>query len=500
MRNLGVLSSLLTNRSFSTNKSNVLVYNCKTKTKEPLKCNKLLTWYVCGPTVYDSMHIGHASCYVKFDIIRRILENYFQFSVFQVMNITNVDDKIISKARTLNTNPLQLARNYEIEFIEDLNLLNINKPAVIARVTDFIPQVLNVIQNLFDKDLVYSAADGSLFFDTTKYKKYGKIVKVPEVVPHMFKRSNLDFALWKATKPGEPSWDSPWGPGRPGWHIECSAIASHYFGSSVDIHSGGIDLLFPHHENEEAQCCAYHDVDDWVKYWIHTGHLHVGDNIKMSKSLLNTISVKELLKSYTANQFRTLCLLSNYKNNLEFNESTMDIACGVLKKFDCFITNCYAHLNNCNIKLTPDITLLKKMNDIENDILINLADNFNTPKALNLLIELINIFNKLLTMDFHFNCSKLEVIQALNLVFKTLDSFGINLANTKFKSDAENTSIINTTVNFRNKLRQLALQSKSDIKKQDILKLCDTLRDELAVDNIIVQDSNKLSIWRYEKE
>ncbi|KAF0763604.1 putative cysteine--tRNA ligase, mitochondrial [Aphis craccivora] len=499
MRNFGVLSSLLSNRSFSTNKSNVLVYNCKTKTKEPLKCNKLLRWYVCGPTVYDSMHIGHASCYIKFDIIRRILENYFQFSVFQVMNITNVDDKIISKARALNTDPLHLARNYEVEFIEDIDSLNIKQPDIIARVTDFIPQVLNIIQNLFNKDLVYSAADGSLFFDTTKFKKYGKIVKVPEVIPHMFKRSNLDFALWKATKPGEPSWDSPWGAGRPGWHIECSAIASHYFGSSVDIHSGGIDLLFPHHENEEAQCCAYHNVDDWVKYWIHSGHLHVGDNIKMSKSLMNTISVKELLKSYTANQFRTLCLLSNYKNDLEFNESTMDVACGVLKKFDCFIANCYAHLNNYNSKHTPDITLIKKMNDIENDILINLADNFNTSKTLNLLIELISIFNKLLTVDFNFNCSNLEVIQALNLVFKTLDSFGINLTDSKFKSDAENISIINTTVNFRAKLRQLALQSKSDVRKQDILKLCDTLRDELAVANIIVQDSSKSSIWRHEK-
>ncbi|KAL4113219.1 hypothetical protein QTP88_016883 [Uroleucon formosanum] len=499
MRNGSVLSSLLTNRSFCTKKSNVLVYNCKTKTKEPLKCNKLLTWYVCGPTVYDSMHIGHASCYVKFDIIRRILENYFQLSVFQVMNITNVDDKIISKARALNIDPLQLARNYEVEFIEDINLLNIKQPDIIARVTDFIPQVLNFIQNLFDKDLVYSADDGSLFFDTTKYKRYGKMVKVPEVVPHTFKRSNLDFALWKATKQGEPSWDSSWGPGRPGWHIECSTIASHYFGSSVDIHSGGIDLLFPHHENEEAQCCARHNVDDWVKHWIHTGHLHVGDNIKMSKSLMNTISVKELLSSYTANQFRTLCLLSNFKNDLEFNDSTMDVACGVLRKLDSFITNCYAHLNTYNSEHIPDITLLKKISDIENDILINLADNFNTSKSLNLLIELINIFNKLLTVDFHFNCSKLEAIQALNLVVKTLESFGIDLSRSKFKSDAENSLVIDIIVNFRTKLRQLALQPKSEITKQEIFELCDTLRDELSLANIIVQDSKKSSLWRHEK-
>jgi cysteinyl-tRNA synthetase len=274
-------------------------------------------------------------------------------------------------------------------------------------------------------------------------------------------------------------------------------VYSHYFGSSVDIHSGGIDLLFPHHENEEAQCCAHHNVDDWVKHWIHAVHLHVGDNIKMSKSLMNTISVKELLNSYTANQFRTLCLLSNFKNDLEFNDSTMDVACGVLKKLDSFIANCYAHLNTYDSKHIPDITLLNKINDIENYILINLADNFNTSKALNLLIELINIFNKLLTVDFHFNCSNLEVIHALNLVIKTLESFGIDLA--RSKSDAENSLVIDITVSFRAKLRQLALQSKSEITKQEIFELCDTLRDELSVANIIVQDSKVSSTWRHEK-
>ncbi|XP_015365698.1 PREDICTED: probable cysteine--tRNA ligase, mitochondrial [Diuraphis noxia] len=219
----------------------------------------------------------------------------------------------------------------------------------------------------------------------------------------------------------------------------------------------------------------------------------------MSKSLMNTISVKELLNSYTANQFRTLCLLSNYKSDLEFNDSTMDVACGVLKKFDSFIANCYAHLNTYSSKHIPDITLLKKMSDIENDILINLADNFNTSKTLNLLIELINTFNKLLTVDFNFNCSNLEVIQALNIVFKTLESFGIDLTTTKFKSDAENSLVIDAAVNFRAKLRQLALESKSEINKQDILKLCDTLRDELAAANIIVQDSKLSSMWRHEK-
>ncbi|XP_025425209.1 probable cysteine--tRNA ligase, mitochondrial isoform X2 [Sipha flava] len=468
----------------------------KSKTNKPLKSNRPLTWYVCGPTVYDSMHIGHASCYVKFDIIRRILENYFQLPTFQVMNITDIDDKIIAKSRAANIDPIKLARNYEVEFVEDMRLLNIKPPDIMARVTDFIPQILNFIQVLYDKNLVYSF-DGSLFFDTTKYRKYGKLFDVPEVISHSFKRSNLDFALWKAAKPGEPSWDSLWGPGRPGWHIECSAIASHYFGSSVDIHSGGIDLLFPHHENEEAQCCAYHGIDDWVKHWIYTGHLHIGDNIKMSKSLKNTISVSELLKSYTANQFRTLCLLSNYKSDLELNDDTMVTACGVLKKFDSFICSCYNHLNTFNSKHIPDPTLLKKIDDIENKVIINLAADFNTSKVLNLLIELVNMFNKLLLKDLSFNCSKLEIIQALNLVSKTLDSFGINLTNSEVKSDIKNNLVVDISVNFRSKLRQLALQSDSGIKKLEILKLCDILRDDLSSANIIIQDSSNSSSWRY---
>ncbi|VVC33268.1 Cysteine-tRNA ligase,Cysteinyl-tRNA synthetase/mycothiol ligase,tRNA synthetases class I [Cinara cedri] len=497
MRKFNVLVNVLSNRYFCSNKSNVLVYNWKNKIKEPLNYNKILTWYICGPTVYDSMHIGHASCFIKFDIIRRILENYFHVPVFQVMNITDLDDKIISKAHAYNKNPSQIAKKYEIEFVEDLKLLNIKQPDIMARVTDFIPQILNFIQDLQEKDLVYSS-DGSLFFDTTKYKRYGKLFKVPKVVKHSFKRSNLDFALWKAAKAGEPSWNSSWGPGRPGWHIECSAIASYYFGSSVDIHSGGIDLLFPHHENEEAQCCAYHKVDDWVKYWIYTGHLHIGDSIKMSKSLKNTISVKDLLKLYTANQFRTLCLLSNFKNDLEFSDNTMNVACGVLNKFDSFIMNCYTYLNTFNSNYIPDSNLLEKIDDIENNIRNSLMDNFNTSKVVNLLIELINVFNKLLTTECSFNCSKLEVIRALNLVSKTMDSFGIDLNSSQVKSDAENNFIVDITVNFREKLRKLALQSDSEISKKDILQLCDILRADLSIANIIVQDINKSSSWRYD--
>ncbi|XP_050527494.1 probable cysteine--tRNA ligase, mitochondrial isoform X2 [Daktulosphaira vitifoliae] len=413
------------------------------------------------------------------------------------MNVTDIDDKIISKAQVLGQDPIQISRKYEKEFLEDMLLLNIKHPNIVARVTDFIPEIKCFIKNLMDKNLSYCASDGTIFFDTIKYKKYGKFLKTPDKVPHILKKVNSDFALWKAAKLGEPSWDSYWGRGRPGWHIECSVIASYYFGSNVDIHSGGIDLLFPHHENEEAQCCAFHNVDNWVNHWIYTGHLHLGNNIKMSKSLKNTIGIKELLKSYTANEFRVLCLLSNYKNDVEFSEKSMEVATNVLKKLKSFIFNCSNHIKTKQVVQIEDTNLLYMITDTENKIIIYLADNFDTSKVLQSLINLVSKFNKLLNKDFTFNCSISEIVLASNLVSNTLHNFGINLSELKNQTSLNSDLIIDCVVNFRGKLRQLALKSNSKISNQEILQLCDELRNELSFNNITIQDSSNLSVWKY---
>nr|CAD7412776.1 unnamed protein product [Timema poppensis] len=300
--------------------TNIYVYNCITKKKVPLilKNPNYASWYMCGPTVYDSAHIGHACCYMKFDIIRRILCNHFDINVVMVMGITDIDDKIIHRAAELGEDINTLTRRFEAEFHEDMAKLNIKPATIITRVTDFVPRIISFVQEIVDKGNGYVTADGSVYFDTSQFDRYGKLFPVSmneePAQPAVDKKSPLDFALWKGAKPNEPSWLSPWGPGRPGWHIECSTMASAMFGRTMDLHSGGVDLLFPHHENEEAQSCVHHGVSQWVNYWLHSGHLHLKGDTKMSKSLKNTISIRDFLTKFTANEFRVFCLLSRYRN------------------------------------------------------------------------------------------------------------------------------------------------------------------------------------------
>nr|CAD7426019.1 unnamed protein product [Timema monikensis] len=235
-----------------------------------------------------------------------------------VMGITDIDDKIIHRAAELGEDINTLTRRFEAEFHEDMAKLNIKPATIITRVTDFVPRIISFVQEIVDKGNGYVTVDGSVYFDTSQFDRYGKLFPVSmneePAQPSVDKKSPLDFALWKGAKPHEPSWLSPWGPGRPGWHIECSTMASAMFGRTMDLHSGGVDLLFPHHENEEAQSCVHHGVSQWVNYWLHSGHLHLKGNTKMSKSLKNTISIRDFLTKFTANEFRVFCLLSRYRN------------------------------------------------------------------------------------------------------------------------------------------------------------------------------------------
>lgn len=224
----------------------IKVYNCITKTKVPLVvANKsCVTMYTCGPTVYDSAHIGHASCYIKLDIIQRILKRYFKLNLVTVMNITDIDDKIINESKSLNKSPIEVARCHEKEYIQDLDQLLVTKPDVLVRVTDNMTLIVKFIKKLYDDKFAYKSDDGSVYFDVSQYENYGKLQKIGdnalEANTGGIKKSLADFALWKAAKSNEPYWDSLFGPGRPGWHIECSALAGNIIGSSIDIHAGGI--------------------------------------------------------------------------------------------------------------------------------------------------------------------------------------------------------------------------------------------------------------------
>uniref|UniRef100_A0A452VAS1 cysteine--tRNA ligase n=1 Tax=Ursus maritimus TaxID=29073 RepID=A0A452VAS1_URSMA len=254
--------------------------------------------YSCGPTVYDHAHLGHACSYVRFDIIRRILTRVFGCNIIVVMGITDVDDKIIRRAAEMNVSPASLANLYEEDFKQDMAALKVLPPTVYLRVTENIPQIISFIEGIIANRHAYSTAQGNVYFDLQSIgDKYGKLVgAVPSPVGEPVdsdKRHASDFALWKAAKPQEVFWASPWGKGRPGWHIECSTLSSLVFGRQLDIHSGGADLAFPHHENEIAQCEAFHQCRQWGNYFLHSGHLHVkGKEEKMSKSLKNYITIK----------------------------------------------------------------------------------------------------------------------------------------------------------------------------------------------------------------
>ncbi|XP_076233789.1 cysteine--tRNA ligase-like protein, mitochondrial [Calliopsis andreniformis] len=482
--------------------TNITVYNPITKCKVPLilKNKNFLTWYVCGPTVYDSAHIGHATTYVKSDIIRRILSDYFNINIIMAMCITDIDDKIIMRSKESGQNYKHITQHYENEFVEDMEMLNVIKPHLYCRVTNYIPQIIQFVNNIVNKGNAYVVKDGSVYFDTSKYNSYGKLssqVSDDSQPAHPYKKSASDFSLWKAAKEGEPFWDSPWGRGRPGWHIECSTIASTVFGNSIDIHSGGIDLAFPHHENEEAQSCSYHEVDQWVNYWLHCGHLFLED-VKMSKSLKNTISIREFLNKYTANHFRILCLLSNYKNGIKFSDSVMTTAVNTLDKIEHFMNDCDNYIaGRWSVGSVDEITLLRCLDETKNNVNIAFANDFNTAHATRLLINLIDTTNKMLHepqgTDTNRNIPAIATVS--NYISTIFSKLGI--LHSAEANEQKINSVIDYFVQFRNTVRNRALEQ--EVKDKILLSACDEARSNLSTCGVIVKDFKDKSSWSIKK-
>lgn len=500
--------------------TNISVYNCITDSKVPLilKNSNYMSWYMCGPTVYDSAHLGHACCYVKFDIIRRILSSYFNINVVMMMGVTDIDDKIINRAAERKEDPKKLADYYEKKFFEDMANLNIQPPSVVTKVTNFIPEIINFIQKIIDKKQAYIAVDGSVYFDTLSFDRYGKLsTYIPRegIIPEQ-KKSLMDFALWKGSKPGEPWWASPWGPGRgrPGWHIECSAMASSVFGSNIDFHSGGIDLLFPHHENEEAQSCAFHGVEQWVNYWLHSGHLHVKGEEKMSKSLKNTISITDFLSSFSANEFRIFCLLSPYRDGMEYTDTLMQNAVAITKKIESFLTDSEAYIKGYTAHGDIDESqLLESLSNTKVKVLRALSDDFDTATAMSALTSLIGSANKMLHQRPQTISQPVRnpaaVAAVVTYVRQSLEKFGFT-----FKSRKESSlqyvdgsqhidGILDNIVQFRNQVRIYALdppqaENKTrDLKDEALLQACDSLRDNLLSAGVQIKDHGKMSTWSY---
>jgi cysteinyl-tRNA synthetase len=618
----------------------LVLYNSLTRTKTefvPLVPNHI-SWYCCGPTVYDHSHMGHARNYVSSDICRRILQNYFGYNVKFVQNVTDIDDKIIIAARqqhlfeskivsaylkvddslvekaksylsayikknlpgftdddiskfvpwTQSLDVAELAKEtpklpmyinasvvaynaiyknsgdyseflvsieqvakpaldaefgnsvtdnsifrklpsfWETKFNEDMGRLNVLPPTVTTRVSEYVPDIIEYVDKIIQNGFAYSTQDGSVYFDTVKFENdpnhdYAKLqpwnkgdlslIEDGEgslSLDQATKKNPADFALWKASKPGEPSWPSKWGEGRPGWHIECSVMASDLTGEAMDIHSGGIDLCFPHHDNELAQSEAYFDNKQWVNYFLHNGHLHI-EGQKMSKSLKNFITIEQALKDYTSRQLRLVFALSSWERPIDFKESLVQEVKTLESTFSKFFTNVRALNSDYKHKLTSGEHVSRRVSDVEKQLYNDLSaaqtevhkafsDNLSSPQALKALQDLIAKSNTYIQLTSTGSTPlRIEVLIAVtNWIVKILDILGFDTRKDQLgwedsQGGKTNEGSIEDTVmpyvkalaQFRDNVRNLAI-NKAELS--EILKASDTIRSELVNLGISLDD------------
>lgn len=606
---------------------------------QPISNNKSVSWYSCGPTVYDTSHMGHARNYVSIDINRRILEDYFGYDINFVQNVTDIDDKIILRARqtylfdkyckensekidfnfidlkikpqlikfindnlklnivtvedyitwknnvdiealkvenpkapmyinsinssiegldninTLDINVfynnikdvliayldnnfgkevndpevfIELPRYWENEFNKDMQRLNVKSPSITTRVSEYVPEIVSYVEKIIENGFAYPTKDGSVYFDTARFDQSeahdyakcqpwnkGKLDLIEDGEGSLTssealdnKKSPNDFALWKSSKPGEPKWVSPWGEGRPGWHIECSVMASDIHGSNMDIHSGGIDLAFPHHDNELAQAEAHYDCKQWVNYFLHTGHLHI-EGQKMSKSLKNFISINEALEKYSARQLRLCFALVPWASQLDFKEALINEAKNLESAFGNFFKNIRALNNDYKHDIEAGKFISKKTTDLEKNLnkeLIatkenvhkQLCDNLNVPAVLKSLSDIISKSNTYIQVAG----ADVKIEYLLNVckyVTKILNVLGFDKRddNLGWKDEDNETSAsgsvedivlpyVKVLCNFRDDVREAAI-NKDDYST--FLKLSDKVRDsDLLNLNIALDD------------
>jgi cysteinyl-tRNA synthetase len=461
----------------------IKLYNTLTRQKEefqPLEENKV-KMYVCGPTVYNYIHIGNARPAIVFDTVRRYLE-FRGYEVQYVSNFTDVDDKLIRAANELGEDVPTIADRFIEAYFEDVSALGCKKATVHPRVTENMDIIIDFISALVEKGYAYEA-EGDVYYRTRKFEGYGKLSHQPidelrsgaRIEVGENKEDPLDFALWKAAKEGEIYWDSPWGKGRPGWHIECSAMARQYLGDTIDIHAGGQDLAFPHHENEIAQSEALTG-KMFAKYWMHNGYINI-DNEKMSKSLGNFVLVHDIIKKYDPQLLRFFILSVHYRHPINYSEEILENTRKGLERLQTSYTNLKHRLESSNNLTNHDDKWLKGIEELHETFVREMDDDFNTANAIAVLFDLSKQANLYLLEK---NTSE-AVIQAFIKEFESLTNvLGLDFAKEELL-DEEIEALI---------------QQRIEARKNRNFALADQIRDELKAKNIILEDTAQGTRWK----
>ena len=465
------------------------LYNTLTRKKEefiPINPGEV-KMYVCGPTVYNYFHIGNGRTFIVFDTIRRYFE-YRGFKVKFIQNFTDIDDKMINKANAENTTVKEIGDKYISEYYTDADALNIERATVNPRATEYIEDIIEFVSELIEKGYAYEV-DGDVYFNTKKFNEYGKLSgqsledlqmgasNRTSTVADERKNDPMDFAIWKAKKPGEPAWDCPWGKGRPGWHIECSCMAKKLLGDTIDIHAGGMDLAFPHHENEVAQSEALTG-KTFAHYWLHSAYVNV-DNKKMSKSLNNFFTAREILKEYDADVIRFFMMSAHYRIQINFSKELLESAKASMERLYNAVANLENLLDEVSLeKINENESMyLESLNKYREKYIQKMDDDFNTADALTVLFELTKDINTNITI----NSSKELIEKALELIRELGSPLGILQKSTRGSLEEEIEALI---------------EARQNARKNRDFALADKIRDDLKNRGIVLEDTPQGVRWK----
>jgi len=476
------------------------IYNTLTRQKEefvPLETGKVGI-YVCGPTVYDYFHIGNARPFVMFDVVRRYLQ-YRGYQVRFVMNLTDIDDRIIQRANELGVEARAVALKYTQAFFEDIQKLGVHPADVYPKATEHIPQIIQLISRLLAKGLAYEA-NGDVLFDISKFADYAKLSgkNLEELdAGHRIavgesKHNPLDFVLWKGMKPGEPWWESPWGKGRPGWHIECSAMSMTYLGESFDIHAGGLDLIFPHHENEIAQSEAATG-KPFVKYWMHNGFIDIAGE-KMSKSLGNFKTARAILQKIPTTAIRLFFLLKHYRGPIDFSDEALQNALKARERLSLAYQQLQRRLAGAQPAALPEKFAGEELQNFfdtiarsRRDFIAALDDDFNTAQGMAVIFDLVREVNrwseraKLNDEEIAVLAEAKELLDEWNNVLGIIQPEGVEVDHNRFEA-----------------VMKIMLDLRQSLRAEKNFKLADQIRDRLKAAGIIIEDGAEGSRWRVE--